>query len=148
MCEQRLPARLTGTESEEIRRQVSGDVQKQLNLVLEVIKKLAADKVELLARQGDMPADEAVDLLEQFIAADLPAHLLAELPLLEFEARKDVMNVCCAMLWPGMPQNIDNHVIAYLQHHARIFPLLVDAYANSEVALHCGVVLRSCAPHR
>jgi calcium binding protein 39 len=59
----------------------------------------------------------------------------------------DVMNVCCALMWPGMPQQIDKHVISYLQQNDRIFPLLVDGYSHDVAAMHCGEVLRSCARH-
>eukprot|EP00413_Alexandrium_margalefii_P005629 CAMPEP_0204519090 /NCGR_PEP_ID=MMETSP0661-20131031/4547_1 /ASSEMBLY_ACC=CAM_ASM_000606 /TAXON_ID=109239 /ORGANISM="Alexandrium margalefi, Strain AMGDE01CS-322" /LENGTH=292 /DNA_ID=CAMNT_0051524573 /DNA_START=45 /DNA_END=920 /DNA_ORIENTATION=- len=94
-----------------------------------------------------MQTHEAVELLEQFVSADLPAQLLAELPVLQFEARKDVMNVCCALMWPGMPQCVDRQVLEYLEKHPRIFHLLIEGYEHEEAALHCGVVLRSCARH-
>jgi len=132
---------------DEKKQQLSDDVQRQLHRVLETIKELTAEQGEKTACQRHMQTQEAVELLEQFVAADLPAQLLAELPVLHFEARKDVMNICCALMWPGMPQRVDRQVIEYLQHHPRIFNLLIEGYNHDEAALHCGVVLRSCARH-
>lgn len=127
---------------------LSEDVHKHLQTILNLIKFLTGGSNEMQACQKNMSSSDAVELLEQLIAADLPVQLLAQLPLLEFETRKDIMNVCCALLWSGMPQQVDRHVVEYFRDHPRVFRLLVDGYAHEEVALHYGVVLRSCARHR
>eukprot|EP00932_Pfiesteria_piscicida_P022298 SRR837773.9056.p1 GENE.SRR837773.9056~~SRR837773.9056.p1 ORF type:complete len:443 (+),score=101.86 SRR837773.9056:241-1569(+) len=127
---------------------LSEDVHKHLHTILDLIKFLTRDPLEQEACQKHMQLTDAVELLEQLIAADLPVQLLAQLPLLEFETRKDIMNVCCALLWSGMPQQVDKHVVEYFRDHPRVFRLLVDGYAHEEVALHYGVVLRSCARHK
>jgi len=57
------------------------------------------------------------------------------------------MNLCCALLWHGMPQQVDRQVVHYLQHHPRVFQIIMDGYGKPEAALHCGVVLRSYARH-
>lgn len=134
--------------NERHRMQVSLDVQKHMHTILDLIKDLTGEKNERPACQRHMPSEDAVELLEQLIAADLPVQLLAHLPLLEFEARKGVMNVCCALLWPGMPQQIDRQVVEYLRCHPKVFHLLVEGYAHEQTALHCGVVLRSFVRHR
>mmetsp|Transcript_34212 Transcript_34212/g.99335 ORF Transcript_34212/g.99335 Transcript_34212/m.99335 type:complete len:320 (+) Transcript_34212:146-1105(+) len=108
---------------------------------------MSSDGADHHACRSRTPPSDTVELLEGFIAQDLLGQLLAQLAVLEFEARKDVMNVCCALLWSGMPQQIDKRVVAYLSHHPTIFKLLVEGYANEETALHYGVVLRSCARH-
>lgn len=131
-------------KGEEVIQQVSVDVQKQLHTVLEVISDITAERGERPACQKHTQ-DEAVELLENFIALDLPVQLLMDLPLLQFEARKDVMNINCALLWPGMPQQLSSQVLQYIQHHPRVFSILVKGYGNEEVALQCGVVLRSYA---
>mmetsp|Transcript_118368 Transcript_118368/g.342214 ORF Transcript_118368/g.342214 Transcript_118368/m.342214 type:complete len:455 (+) Transcript_118368:166-1530(+) len=131
-------------------REVSDDVHKQLSTILSLIRELSGDVVESKSSpKRRHPTDtEAVEMLEKLIAADLPAQLLRQLEVLEFETRKDVMNVCCALLWPGMPQQINRQVVEYLRHHPTIFQLLVSGHTNEEIALHYGVVLRSCARHR
>ncbi|CAE7545658.1 pmo25 [Symbiodinium natans] len=82
-------------------------------------------------------------VLEQFLAADLPVQLLSQLNSLEFEVRKDVMNVCCALLWPDLPEEVAAQVMDYVRFHPTIFAKLMDSYANEEAALYSGVVLRS-----
>jgi len=126
--------------------QVSQDVHKHLQTILSLIKFLTGDTEGANLRA--MSQNDAADLLEQLIAADLPVQLLAQLPLMQFETRKDIMNVCCALLWSGMPQHVNSHVMEYFRDHPRVFKLLVDGYANEEVALHFGVVLRSCVRHK
>eukprot|EP00439_Symbiodinium_sp_Y106_P079164 s721_g17.t2 len=79
-------------------------------------------------------------VLEQFLAADLPVQLLSQLNSLEFE---DVMNVCCALLWPDLPEEVAAQVMDYVRFHPSIFSKLMDSYANEEAALYSGVVLRS-----
>jgi len=127
---------------------LSEDVHKHLQTILGLIKFLTGDASEKQSGRKHMPSSDAVELLEQLIAADLPVQLLEQLPLLAFETRKDIMNVCCALLWSGMPQQFDKHVVEYLRDHSRVWQLLVEGYANEEVALHYGVVLRSCARHK
>jgi calcium binding protein 39 len=133
---------------EQLCKHLSEDVHKHLHIILDLIKDLTGEKHEKQACQRHMPPADAVELLEQLIAADLPVQLLAQIPNLEFETRKDVMNVCCALLWTGMPQQIDKQVLEYLHDHPKVFHLLVAGYAKEEAALHYGVVLRSCARHR
>lgn len=94
-----------------------------------------------------VPAQEAAEVLERLIDADLPAQLLTQLPHLEFEARKDVMNVCSALLRPGLPQHVDRRVVSYLRSHPTFFSVLIKDYCVEDLALHSGVVLRSCARH-
>eukprot|EP00440_Ansanella_granifera_P014000 gb/GFBE01015215.1/.p1 GENE.gb/GFBE01015215.1/~~gb/GFBE01015215.1/.p1 ORF type:complete len:438 (+),score=109.40 gb/GFBE01015215.1/:1-1314(+) len=125
------------------------DVQKQLHTILDLLKELSDEGAE---RKGShLPPKEAtpdqVEVLEHFIAADLPVQLLAQLGHLEFEARKDVMNVCCALLWPDLPDEVSGQVLEYLRYHPTVFHLLVDSYDSDEAALHCGVVLRSFLRH-
>lgn len=124
---------------------LSEDVHRHLHTIMDLIKELTGDT---RACQRHMPPAEAVELLEKLIAADLPVQLLAQLPNLEFEARMDVMNVCCAMFWPGMPHHFDHQVVEYLRDHPVVFELLVEGYTKHDCALHYGVVLRSCARHK
>lgn len=124
---------------------LSEDVHKHMHTIMDIIKDLTGD---VHAPHLQISPDDAVELLEQMIATDLPVQLLAQIPNLEFEARTDIMNVCCAMFWPGMPHHFDQQVVEYLENHPRVFQLLVDGYTNEEAALHYGVVLRSCARHK
>jgi len=127
--------------------EISWDIHRQLASVLAMIRDLSGDGGERKSCQKRMPNGDAIELLEELIAADVPVQLLAQLGALDFEARNDVMNMCCALLRPGMPQQIEKQVVDYLRGHPTVFKVLVDGYANEETALHYGVVLRSCARH-
>jgi len=126
---------------QDIKEELSRDVRKQLHTILDLLKDLDAEGGN--SRVEKPVGREQMEVLEQFIASDLPVQLLAQLSTLEFEARKDVMNLSCALLWPSLPEEICQQVIDYLRYHPRVFELLVRGYSNEEAALHCGVVLRS-----
>lgn len=124
------------------------DVSKQLHTILDLLKELSGD------RENDKHCVQTVkvnqrykDIVEEFVAADLPVQLLAQLTSLEFEVRKDVMNVCCALLWPGLPEEVAVQVLEYIRYHPSVFHLLVESYSDEEAALYCGVVLRSFLRH-
>ena len=53
------------------------------------------------------------------------------------------MNVCCALLWPDLPEEVAAQVMEYVRFHPSLFSKLMDSYANEEAALFSGVVLRS-----
>jgi len=123
------------------------DVQKQLHTILDLLKELSRDENDEPSVQTLKAKQKYKDIVEEFVAADLPVQLLAQLTSLEFEARKDVMNVCCALLWHGLPAEVAAQVLGYLRYHPSVFHLLVESYSNEEAALHCGVVLRSFLRH-
>jgi hypothetical protein len=93
-------------------------------------------------------SEEAIELIEQFLEADLPALLVEALPALAFEAGKDAMNVCCALLWSGLPRGLEQQVIEYFRDHRRFGEDLIKGHGEEATALHCGVVLRSCVRHQ
>jgi len=102
--------------------------------------------------------EEASELIAQYLAADLPARLVVCLGLLEFEARKDVIGIFSALLRlaaaagmaesPSTSEVCSIRVLEYVRGHPQIFRLLLEGYGNSEIALHCGLMLRICARHQ
>lgn len=128
---------------------ISEGIQQQLRTALDIFSE-AADKVESVSCQGDDPrtAEVAGDFLRCFLGADLPARLVASLPLLEFDARMQVLNVLSAVLRLGPVLRADVLIGEYAATRPHFFRLLVDGYASPEVFTHCGVMLRSCARHR
>mmetsp|Transcript_62813 Transcript_62813/g.180693 ORF Transcript_62813/g.180693 Transcript_62813/m.180693 type:complete len:417 (-) Transcript_62813:158-1408(-) len=129
-------------------RKVSEDVHKQLHTILGLIRDLEGDGTETPTSPKSASGLDVVEMLEKLIVADLPAQLLSQLDLLEFDARTDVMNVCSALLRPDMPDRIKKQFVEYLRRHTTAFAVLVKGYSSEETALHYGVVLRSCAKHR
>lgn len=85
---------------------------------------------------------EQSNLLEGLLAHDLPAQMLIVLPILEFEARKEIMRLFHHILQAGSTPVID-----YIRSHQHILRELLRGCGNADVALHCHVMLRSCACH-
>mmetsp|Transcript_31492 Transcript_31492/g.55789 ORF Transcript_31492/g.55789 Transcript_31492/m.55789 type:complete len:412 (+) Transcript_31492:37-1272(+) len=120
------------------------DVHNHLRAILNMLKELSetSGKPDTLHGRVKVTQDQ-LHVLEQFLAADLPVQLLSQLNSLEFEVRKDVMNVCCALLWPDLPEEVAAQVMDYVRFHPTIFAKLMDSYASEEAALYSGAVLRS-----
>lgn len=129
------------------RAELCKDVQKQLHCILDMLKDLSEKPENGTEKKRKALTDMEVHVIDEFIAADLPVQLLAQMEGLEFEARKEVMNVCSALLWPGLPHEVERQVLEYFRHHKQLFQILMNGYTNEEVALHTGVVLRSCLRH-
>jgi len=120
------------------------DVHKHLLVILNLLKELSETSGKNDVLHGRVKVtQEQLHVLEQFLAADLPVQLLSQMISLDFEVRKDVMNVCCALLWPDLPEEVAAQVMEYVRFHPTLFTKLMDSYANEEAALFSGVVLRS-----
>eukprot|EP00931_Biecheleriopsis_adriatica_P042805 TRINITY_DN2441_c0_g2_i1.p1 TRINITY_DN2441_c0_g2~~TRINITY_DN2441_c0_g2_i1.p1 ORF type:complete len:412 (-),score=81.33 TRINITY_DN2441_c0_g2_i1:299-1429(-) len=123
------------------------DVQKQLHTILDLLKELSRDENGEPSVQTLKAKQKYKNTIKEFVAADLPVRLLAQLTSLEFEVRKTVISVCCALLWHGLPEEVSTQVLGYLRCHPSVFHLLAERYSDEEAALHCGVVLRSFLRH-
>lgn len=158
-----LPSDSDASQDENLRRQASEGIQRQLRVVLEVFENVVP--AENVAGDGDAPArsvstpvmsdtrdarEEALEVLQQLLAteADLPVRLVASLGRLDFEVRKDVLGVISGVVRLGPVLGADSSIQDYAKGQPRLFKLLVGGLAQSEVATHCGMMLRSCARHR
>jgi len=92
--------------------------------------------------EPDRTVAEKSELLAGFLDADLPARMLALLPELDFEVRKDVMRLFNLILQLGTSPVFD-----YVRSHNQILQLLLDGCGKAEVALHCNMIIRSCTRH-
>lgn len=139
-------AALAGEQQEQAQRAASEDIQKQLHVILEVFQELTSSQ-----GGGDQSAEEAGELVAQFLAADLPHGLVEHLSDMDFEVRKDVISVFSMMLQG--PQRLGTRVgatqqlLEYTRTQPRFFQLVVESYAKPEAATHCGMMLRSCVRH-
>lgn len=131
-------------ESQTKTEELCKDVHNHLLVILNVLKELSetCGKNDVLHGRAKV-TQEQLHVLEQFLAADLPVQLLSQMTTLDFEVRKDVMNVCCALLWPDLPEEVAAQVMEYVRFHPTLFNKLMDSYANEEAALFSGAVLRS-----
>lgn len=131
-----------GEKGQSKKRELCEDVHKQLHCILNFIKDLTEEHAIADGNAREVTREQ-VESLEQFIKADLPVQLLTQLASLEFETRKDVMNVFSALLWPGLPKEVGLQILQYFHFHPLLLNTLMSGYAQEEIALHCGVVLRS-----
>lgn len=91
---------------------------------------------------AERTAIEKSELLAGLLDGDLPARMLAVLPMLDFEIRKDVMRLFNLILLLGTPPLFD-----YVRSHGQMLQLLLGGCGNTEVALQSHMVLRSCTRH-
>jgi calcium binding protein 39 len=85
---------------------------------------------------------EKSELLASLLDSDLPVRMLAVLPELDFEARKDVMRLFNHILQLGSVP-----VFEYVRNHGQMLELLLAGCGNAEVALQSNMMLRSCTRH-
>lgn len=98
---------------------------------------------------GPIPgADEARELLMQLLALDVPTRLVSSLGSLDFEVRKDVINVFSEVIRVGTLFGADLELAEYVRKQPRFYEILVGGYDRPEVSTQCGVILRSCARHK
>jgi len=92
--------------------------------------------------ESERTGEEKAELLAGLLASDLPVRMLAVLPELDFEVRKDVMRLFNHILQLGTAPVFD-----YVRSHGQMLQLLLDGCGNAEVALHSNMMLRSCTRH-
>lgn len=85
------------------------------------------------------------ELLNLLLAGSLLARLLqACLCVLDFEAQKDVVRVFGAVLRLSATLGMEGQVVEYVHNHPDLSRDLVNGCGRPEVAMHCGMMLRSC----
>jgi calcium binding protein 39 len=85
---------------------------------------------------------EITRLTEELFASPVLNDLLIHIKLFEFEARKDVASVYNFILRQQKAASI-----AYIQANESILQILVFGYADAEIALNCGSILREVIRH-
>lgn len=76
---------------------------------------------------------------------ELLTEMVEYLGMLEFESRKDVVQIFSAVM---RIQDGDVHPgLDYLLTHPDLIPTLLEGYSNPEIALNCGQMLRECIRH-
>ena len=97
-----------------------------------------------------IPSKEAaLALTADACSANLPDKLVAKLPALDFEARKDAAAVCGAVF--RMQQHNDETGAFetpgadHLLSRPQLLEKLIDGYSNPSIALNCGAILRDAA---
>ncbi|KAK4379921.1 hypothetical protein RND71_001783 [Anisodus tanguticus] len=109
----------------------------------EVEKNIVAMKV-MLAGDGDVEPnhDQVSQLTLEVCNEDVIALFIHKLPILGWEARKNLVHCWSIML----KQKVDSTFccVQYMEKHLELLDFLVVCYDNKEIALHCGGMLREC----
>lgn len=109
----------------------------------EVEKNIVAMKV-MLAGDGEVEPnpDQVLQLTLEVCNEDVIALFIHKLPILGWEARKNLVHCWSIML----KQKVDSSFccVQYMERHLELLDFLVVCYDNKEIALHCGGMLREC----
>lgn len=131
-------------------------VQDKISANLLAMKKMMYGDV---AAPDGNPKKEQVDKLEmELFSNNLPVSLIQHMKEFEFEARKDVAQVCNFLIRRGKTQhakqqktdpNFSNQpqIVRYIDERPQFIATLVGGYNAPEIALNCGAVLRECIRH-
>lgn len=84
----------------------------------------------------------AKKLVDELFRTDLLRPILDYIQKFEFEARKDVANIYNYVL-----RQRKEEAIAYIHAHPSILKKLVEGYAEPDIALNCGNILREVIRH-
>ncbi|GAU20072.1 hypothetical protein TSUD_381640 [Trifolium subterraneum] len=86
--------------------------------------------------------DQVSQLVEEICKEDVLTLIIHQLPILGWEARKDLVH-CWTIL---LKQKVDsNHCcVEYIEQHIELLDFLVVCYDNKEIALSTGLMLREC----
>lgn len=86
--------------------------------------------------------DQVTQLVQEICKEDIISLLVHKLPILGWEARKDLVH-CWSML---LKQKVDSLFccVQYIEIHLELLDFLVVCYDNKEIALNCGNMLREC----
>ena len=98
-----------------------------------------------LPRPGSPPHAPSRRARRQVLRSELLQHLLPQLPILDFECRKDISMVFSNLL--RKQQDGQHLTVVWLEAHRGALETLLRGYAQPAVALHYGAMLRECLRH-
>ncbi|KAH9765423.1 protein mo25 [Citrus sinensis] len=117
---------------------------KALEKAMEEIEKNFVTMRCMLSGDGEVEpnADQVLQLATEVCKEDVLILLVHKLPILGWEARKDLVH-CWSIL---LKQKVDSTYccVQFIENHFELLDFLVVCYDNKEVALHCGIMLREC----
>ncbi|KAL7284197.1 hypothetical protein ACG7TL_001479 [Trametes sanguinea] len=133
-----LPRLEAGPPGGEVRRKANDDVAKNLQQIKAI-----------LLGDGDTPADPTPELVAQLAQetynTDLLLYLVQNIHKLEFESRKDVVQIFNNLLRRQIGSRFPT--VEYLSSKPEILFAAFDGYSNEEIALNTGMILREMLRH-
>eukprot|EP00823_Brevimastigomonas_motovehiculus_P001639 TRINITY_DN1222_c0_g3_i1.p1 TRINITY_DN1222_c0_g3~~TRINITY_DN1222_c0_g3_i1.p1 ORF type:complete len:397 (+),score=101.98 TRINITY_DN1222_c0_g3_i1:53-1243(+) len=118
--------------------------EKQMKKSMEKISTNLSEMKFMLYGDGDNePKQENVKKLsDDLFHSEVLLAMLTHIKKFEFEARKDVAQVYNFLLRQRKKESLD-----YITAHPEILKMLVSGYADSDIALNCGSILREVVRH-
>ncbi|KAA8527532.1 hypothetical protein F0562_034753 [Nyssa sinensis] len=117
---------------------------KALDKALEEVEKNFVTMRLMLSGDGEAEpnVEQVLQLTIEICKEDVIALFIHKLPILGWEARKDLVH-CWSIL---LRQKIDSIYccLQYMENHLELLDFLVVCYDNKEIALNCGNMLREC----
>lgn len=124
---------------------VQENVQAELQAITLVLEHVFDEEDKSAAIGINHHHEKTEELLAQFLTADLPTLLVSNLTRLDFEVKKDVINLFSAIMRLASLPWADRLVRDFAKGDPAFFQLLIEGYSKPEVATHCGIMLRYCA---
>ncbi|GAV63344.1 Mo25 domain-containing protein [Cephalotus follicularis] len=117
---------------------------KALEKALEEVEKNFVTMRCMLSGDGEVEpnVEQVSQLALEVCKEDVLALLIHKLPILGWEARKDLVHCWCILL----KQKVGSTYccLQYIENHFELLDFLVVCYDNKEIALNCGNMLREC----
>ncbi|XP_059650424.1 uncharacterized protein LOC132296227 isoform X1 [Cornus florida] len=117
---------------------------KSLEKALEEVEKNFVTMRHMLSGDGEVEPnmDQVSQLTLEICKEDVIALLIHKLPILAWEARKDLVH--CWFVLLRQKDGSTNCCVQYMENHLELLDFLVVWYDNKEIALNCGTMLREC----
>ncbi|KAL2341211.1 hypothetical protein Fmac_009151 [Flemingia macrophylla] len=117
---------------------------KALEKALEEVEKNFVTMRTVLSGDGETEPnlDQVSQLVEEICKEDVLTLLIHKLPILGWEARKDLVH-CWSIL---LKHKVDSSYccVEFIEQHIELLDFLVVCYDNKDIALSCGIMLREC----
>ncbi|KAK1923652.1 putative transcriptional repressor [Papiliotrema laurentii] len=106
----------------------------------EVSRLLASTKAHLVGEGEEPSADVVAQVANEVYAQDLLNLMVVHMPKFEFEARKDICNIFGALLRRQIGALLPT--VEYIAHKPEIIFNTLRSYANADIALNTGIILK------
>ncbi|KAJ3445273.1 protein mo25 [Anaeramoeba flamelloides] len=139
------PEKLINGVCEQLKQLGSSELnEKSRNKIIDEVKKfLGIIKLVLFGVNDNKPnPDQVSSLARQVYNTDFFLLLISNLESLEFESRKDVVQIFNNLLHRRLSTRLPT--VEHIYNHKEIVDKLFESYNQPEIALNCGMMLREC----
>ncbi|KAF8401607.1 hypothetical protein HHK36_012553 [Tetracentron sinense] len=117
---------------------------KALEKALEEVEKNFVTMRHMLSGDGEVEpnVEQVSQLTLEICKEDVIGLFIHKLPILGWEARKDLVHCWCVLL--KQMAGSTYCCVQYIENHLELLDFLVVCYDNKDVAVNCGKMLREC----